>query len=390
MSKERQENNKNWNNKNSIIFFVLILFILVYPLIGGKIDTKVKLNGTVNQVESPKLSVRTILDGSYQATMESYVKENLPGRNLLIKMNNQLKYSLFNESSNSNVVIGKDKQLYEPEYIDYSLNRWGGFSDDDVQQLIGKLDDLDSLLQSHGKQLYIFITPSKVRYYKNDIPWAYKLCLDSSNDDELAYDKFVEKAGGSSLNIFDSIAYIDSNRQSIDYPLWYSTGIHWSRALGANVAEEFNKFLKNRSGYDLGQIQVSIKKTDKYIAPDTDLYDILNLIKRPQLDYYTPKVTYIEGTDKPNIFLRGGSFMGQSLSLLISAGEFNKDIHFENNYYFVDGYSSQTTLSAFDAYGEIDVLTYLEQSDILVLEVNESKINNMSWGFIDYVLENYK
>ena len=82
--------------------------------------------------------------------------------------------------------------------------------------------------------------------------------------------------------------------------------------------------------------------------------------------------------------------MGQSLSLLISAGEFNKDIHFENNYYFVDRYSSQTTLSAFDAYGEIDVLTYLEQSDILVLEVNESKINNMSWGFIDYVLENYK
>ena len=47
-------------------------------------------------------------------------------------------------------------------------------------------------------------------------------------------------------------------------------------------------------------------------------------------------------------------------------------------------------MSNFDAYDELDVATYIEQSDILVLEVNENKIWTMSWGFIDYLLDYYE
>lgn len=80
--------------------------------------------------------------------------------------------------------------------------------------------------------------------------------------------------------------------------------------------------------------------------------------------------------------------MGQSLYALIQSGVFGKDVQLENNYYFTDQYQFSHTLSSFTSYEEMDLDTLLGQSDILVLEVNEAFIHTMSWGFIDYLLEN--
>ena len=97
--------------------------------------------------------------------------------------------------------------------------------------------------------------------------------------------------------------------------------------------------------------------------------------------------TVIEEGEHPNVFVRGGSFLSQSINGLIQAGLFGKDVHFENNYYFLDRYSKTKILSAFTSYDEFPEMPgLLAQSDILILEVNENAIQRMSFGFIDYVL----
>ena len=79
--------------------------------------------------------------------------------------------------------------------------------------------------------------------------------------------------------------------------------------------------------------------------------------------------------------------MGQSLSTLLRAGIFEKDVHFENSYCFTDQYNTIYNLSGFSAYDELNLDQLIGQSDILVLEVNDGAIPNMSWGFIEYLLE---
>ena len=80
--------------------------------------------------------------------------------------------------------------------------------------------------------------------------------------------------------------------------------------------------------------------------------------------------------------------MGQSISGLIQADVMNQDTHFENNYYFVDQFSGSGTISSFSAYDEMTVLAErVSNADILVLEVNEDKVYDLSFGFVDYLLE---
>lgn len=374
--------------KKFLGLFSLFMLTMVYPLFGNFLDIKFSLEGVKEEINKPKLSLSAMMDGSYQNGMEKFLSENIPGKGFMVRAHNQLLYTVFNESSNSNVIIGKDKQLFEPEYLDYSLNIKEQPTENEIQILVDKLEKLQTVLEEDNKQLYIFITPSKVRYFSEYAPEYYKECAKNENG-ELAYDKFIRMTKDTKLNIFDSVAFIDTHKESFKFPLWYRTGIHWSIALGSNVAEAFNKYLIQQSGYDLGQIHVTNQIVSECLHPDADLYKILNLLLPSSEEYYNVEIEVEEGKDKPNVFLRGGSFMGQSLRFLITSNIFNKDIHFENNYYFTDLYSNKFYLSNFNAYNEIDVESYLKQSDIMILEVNEEKIYTMGWGFIDYVLENY-
>ena len=379
---------KKAETKKFSLFYLLFLCILLFPLAGEVVDNVFPLKGSVSKQDLPAVTVEAVWEGQYQADLEQHLKSDIDGRNIFIKIYNQLLYSLFRVSANKNVVIGENGMLYEPEYLDYNFNIREYVTDEGVEELIYKLEELDQLLEENGKELYIFLTPSKPRYCSKDAPYYYKWCGEI-NSNEVAYDKFIKKVSQTDLDIFDSISYINQNQNKYDFTLWYASGTHWSNALGSKVAEGFNEFLRERSKYNLSQISSSIEIADKYETPDADLYETLNLFTKPEDDvFYKPIITVEEGPDKPNVFLRGGSFMGQSLKYLVANGVFGSDIHFENNYYFTDRYSTSTTISNFNTYEELDVKGYLAESDILILEVNANKIWTMSWGFIDYIFDN--
>lgn len=378
---------KDLHEKKYSFFLLLFIMIMFFPLFGKFTDKLFPLNGHSTGETMPKLNVESVINGKFQSDLDEYLKNYMDGRNLFIKVYSQMLYSLFGISSNDNVVIGSNSVLFEPEYLDYNYNVYGETSDTEIITLVSKLNALNVLLEEYQKELYVFITPSKARYCYEDAPYYYKLCGNTINS-EIAYDKFVNELALTNLKVFDSIQYINEHHQEYEFPLWYASGIHWSRALGSKVAEGFNLYLKETSKFDLSQISSSIEITEEYESPDADLYETLNLFSAPEDEtFYKAVISVQEGQDKPNVFLRGGSFMGQSLQYLVLNGVFNKNIHFENNYYFTNRYSTSTVLSNFNAYDEIDIPKYLSESDILILEVNENKIWTMSWGFIDYILE---
>lgn len=378
---------QNFDLKKGYGLWILFFAILLYPIIGGKVDTKFTLNGVSAEVEMPSFSLKGIMDGNYQEEANTVLKGKVPGRNLMVRFHNQVLYSLFELSGNSNVVIGNNKNLYEPEYLLYSFNMKERHTEEEIVQVADKLQRMHDLLKENNKELYVFITPSKGRYYADEAPFYYKLCA-GNPEEELLYDTFVRLMKDTDVNVYDSIAFIDANKDTFEFPLYYETGTHWSNALGSIVAEDFNKYLCKTSEYDLGQIKVKLKANQRCESPDADLLNILNLLEQPKDNYYTTKIKLKkEGEDTPNIFLRGGSFMGQSLKKLVEKNIFDKDIHFENNYYFTDNYTSQQILSSYTAFEEMDMQKYLSQSDVFILEVNENQIRSMSWGFIDYVLE---
>lgn len=378
------------HNKKSVkIFIGIFIVILLYPLYGIIFDGVVSLSGVSNTVEMPKFTAKDFVSGEYQTNLNSWIDENFGGRKFLIKLRSEIMYSLFHESPNQNVVLGKDGYLFQDTYINHELGLVGSETDDICTDLVAKLEKLNALFEENGKELYIFITPSKAHFCKDKIPAYYDGVMDENV--VTYYDRFTQLLPNTDLRYFDGHAYAEEYlKMNFDAPLFYSTGIHWSTSYGSNAARAFSEYISSCSDkWNLGKVTLTEELVDEPLWPDADLFESLNLLHKPKGPYYAINAVIDEEGDKPNVFMRGGSFLGQSLNTLVRAGMFNQDVHFENYYYFVDQYSFQKTLSGYTAYDEVDNLDeLLAQTDIMILEVNEANIPNMSWGFIDFLLEN--
>lgn len=189
----------------------------------------------------------------------------------------------------------------------------------------------------------------------------------------------------SDIDYFDSIEYINNHVFDERVPLFYKTGFHWSAYTGNCVGAGFGEYLREKTGYRFPKVSIAAEPCGEPFFPDADCFYGMNILKPPYENYYKPVVTVEEeGLDKPGFLCRGGSFMGQSLSMLIENDYFGKNVHMENINLFTDKF---TNITSFYDYDSIDLPELLKGIDIVVLEVNEPAVSNMSFGFIDYLLE---
>lgn len=376
-------------------FVVIFAISIVFPIYGKWIEKNINLNGVESPIGKVTLSIDSVGNGTYQEYINDTWENKFPGKKVLVKLRNQFLYSCFSISPNTNVVIGKNKYLFEPEYIMFEEQIYKPSSEEYFNNLGKNLKKLQNLLDDNGKELYVFITPSKAHFFKDYIPSKYSFLSLNETYSCTNYSRLIEQMKRNGIPYFDSIEFINDHLGSslFESPLFYESGIHWSHPWGEMCAAQFLDYINNSSKYSFGTLSVKEVASDLPVYPSTDLYSSLNLIMPPDEKWFTTESImsfpeeYSEA-DKPNVFLRGGSFMGQSLNKLVSSGAFNKDVHFENNYFFTDRYAKTNTLSSFDAYSEMDLDRLLGQSDILILEVNEAAISKMSWGFIEYLLDN--
>lgn len=366
--------------------FILFFFLLIagYPLLGSLLDERLSLSGVTEEYGLPEIRINSLLNGSFQEQFNSWFETHFPGRNLLIRIRSQLLYSLFQESPNSNVAIGKNNCVFGTEYL-FEYIPSEPRDDAYFEDLKAKLTRLQTILDEYDKELYIFITPSKAHFMEDYIPWQYKFLKTDSKTD---YQRLKDMLEGSDLHYFDCCTFIEQSEKDISAPLFYMTGTHWSYPWGMKCAAAFSEYISRTSGrWELSSLSLSETPVNEPVWPDADLYMSLNLLRPPYDHYFTSSLTVTEQKDTPNVFLRGGSFMGASLASLIRAGMFGRDVHYENNKYYTDRYDQEETLSSYTSYDEVDLDPLVGQSDILILEVNEAMAGDMSFGFIDYLME---
>ena len=315
-----------------IPYFCVLLFIIttLFPFYAKNLEKNIELNGVIEKTEFTQCNWRTLLDGSCQTSLETKWNQSFYGKKVLLKIRNQIMFSLFNTSPNNNVIIGKQKYLFEPDYIEYESNACMSDQNETVKNLIYKLGLLNELLSENDKELFIFITPSKTRYLKEKIPAKYN--IKSSTSDMCVYEVFKRELNNSNLNYYDSIAFIDETTKigRFQSDIFYKTGIHWSQPWGESAAADFAKFLNRASKYSSANVEVYEVESFEPYKHDIDLYESLNLLRQPHDHWY--KTNVAKTSDQldellPNVFLRGGSFMGQSLAMLIRNDFFNEDVY---------------------------------------------------------------
>jgi hypothetical protein len=169
-----------FNKRDSIknLLFLVLMMILLVPSIQSKFKwiKEVPLSGAfkppVDTVNN-SLSISSWFEGSFQELYDDDTRYKVGFRNLLIRLNNQLSYSLYSKANAEGVIVGRRNELFEEDYIREYLGQY--FVGDSVWiKKALKLKAVQDTLASMGKTLVVIFEPDKASFYPELIPSQYQ------------------------------------------------------------------------------------------------------------------------------------------------------------------------------------------------------------------------
>ena len=375
---------------NKKIFIIIFLAIVFSPIVLSfssdffNVKLDVNLKGYFDIQEKPKFNFENFNSKQYQDNLTNYINESILPRGVMIKNYSTLQYTLFNLG---NRPIGIDKNIFEEDYINEELviNGRKDFSIKEnqleLENYVNKLELLQDKLAKHNKWLYIYIAPSKANFNLEFILPKYK---NLSNKDAINSASYYENLLNKSNLHFH---FCRNMKNELEYPAFYSTGIHWSRTFEQyNTSFIIKKLsnLTNKKYRNLLLNEIIVSNTPFW--RDSDVYNLQNVWFKPSnIKYYEYSTSFetLTNYDKLNILVQGDSFSDGLRYDLLG----NK----ENNVYYINRDNYIIDLNDNIEYIEqqrnsLDILNYLNKIDVVLLEATEPEIYSYQYGFVDYLL----
>ena len=320
-----------------VSLFLVSLFLpgilLATKTVGLRFENK-SLNGIVTSAQRPAFSMEEWLNGRFQQQLATWFSENFGGRAALIRLSNQVYYDLFSGSymNNKALVIGKQKVLYEIDYIQDFIGISPAHSDAVMDHEVDKLAQLQRKMNARGIPFLILITPSKALVYPEHIPDVF--FQHKANDHLTSYEKFLKRADRAGLHYVDGNAISVQAKQEAPAPVFPRGGTHWNKLTAAQSVAGVIASLEKLSGERLPHISPeNIQVQHAAEGEDKDLADLLNLIEVPNA-YPVPSATYApqeQTAPKKSILFIGDSFGWAPLDVLHEAQVFQR---IDFNYYY--------------------------------------------------------
>ena len=374
---------------------IVSALIITFPHYGARFIGPRRLTGVAEEAVKPSPGYGTIMSGSFQAEYDDWLHASFPGVDSYVRMYSQLRYMVFSKAPNTNLVVGKRDNLFEPAYIMEYLQISPPGTDEYLNDLFADLTAIREICLQNGKELFIFITPSKAYFYPQDIPDIYYLRA-PKNKSELTYYRYLRKLVDSGIPYFDSVGFFESNRGRIEAemgPLFTKTGTHWSWVSAGEATKALIDELNIITGMRLKEMHVTGRREVlDPVSPDADLYNLMNVMDgRMDRHYYYPIFHFSEAqtSGASGIFIQGGSFMEEPIGFLNGGGVFTKT-SFVFQSYAAKHYNMGAEILLHGDFGNLDLNYLLSDIDIILLEVNMAMTGNQGTGFPKYLLDYLK
>ncbi len=373
------------------IFYVGILIVLVIPGVFQilSFSSGKQLNGVANaSYKEVTLSIDSFLSSNIQDVVSSNIKNNIGLRNVLIRINNQINYSVFNILNNGKIIALNNGKFIHQDYINSILGLdFLGY--DSLYNFTKKISNIQQILEKDGKVLLFVIAPNKAFIYKNSIPKnRWRLRKDSINYNVITklFDKYK-------INYIDFNKYFNCVKDTSKYPLLCEYGIHWSGYYSTIVADSIFSELNNL----LSLPKPNIKRTGLLLSDtaryyDNDLEDIVNLLlPLKKIRYYYPKIEIgVKNAKKPNCLVIGDSFAESFYGFY----PFYDNLLDSNSLflYYNDYVKWPTRYKGLKEKDIDDVNEFINRDAFLIIETTSRLSHDFAFNFIDelYVFLNFK
>jgi hypothetical protein len=227
-------------------------------------------------------------------------------------------YSCFGKITNTNIVKGRNQELYLTMYLNDATGKTlkQHYSDvEDAKEAARKnveetLRLIDTLHAHHTDFLFVF-APTKPATYPEMMPRRYQEQISDFSLEEYYIELFKEN----DIPHIDFYHYFQTLKETFPYPLYPRTGTHWSEAVIPFVADSVLKKLAEITDYKLPSVRyLDDNLTTDYSVQDGELEASMNLLfplNKPALPRPIFELTDTVGADKPNLLVVADSYFTQ-------------------------------------------------------------------------------
>lgn len=293
---------------------IVVLALLLVQTFTSIVHVK-PLAGVTVETEKPKLTLANYADGSFQNDLENYCREHCGFREWFIRVYNQFRWSLFRETGNATVMRGKDNWLFEDVYVrDHYESLMYKYTDDTAgMRTVCETDALrlwkvQQLLEELGVHIFVNINPGKDVIYPEFLPENRSF---THPEGFRAYDFYIKRFDELGIHYIDNVAIFKEMKGSVDYPLFYEKGTHWSNIASVHVFDSVLRYMEALGGQRLHRLEIGEKYQAKARKPDKDLEELLNLVfpmKSSPYWYVDVNVRADSMADKPVFLTIGDSY----------------------------------------------------------------------------------
>ncbi len=370
-----------------IAFYGLVLLLAVPALqLQFGLFREKPLNGAFTLAEKPVFSKETWMDGSFQRNVEQYLKDNSGFRNFMVRFQNQLDYILFRQANAQGVVIGKNGQLFEYDYI----RSWLALDypgDSFVEKKLTRAAYVKEFLKKEKNiDLVIVFEPGKASFYPEYIPDEYS----GEKSGPSTYERYRNKAIEIGLGFTDLQEYFMQLKPDAQYPLFPPYGTHWSVYGMKYAADSMLKLIEEErgirfSGYGYGTDTPETSKKPR--DTDDDVLKTMNLLfpmKGKTLAYPAFSFGTTDQEEKPMVLTVADSYYWNIFNTGIPRELFdNEAFWYFNTLVYPDHYLKPTFTN------DLNIREEVEKQDVIFLMVTERFVHKFDWRFTDQLFHLY-
>jgi hypothetical protein len=366
------------------VLFSLLMLMIGLPLIQRTVPLfkETPLKGAYDLTAKPSATIKSVFDGSYQDAYNNYYEHSIGLRPLLVRIHNQIAYTVFDTALASGVIIGKHNYLYEINYIK-AWKGWDFVGQQVIDEQVNKAVFVNSGLREAGKTLLFVMAPGKASFFPEHIPEKYTSQASGPMTNYEAYRESFQKSG---LPLIDFNDWFVKMKDTASWPLYPQCGIHWSAYGVALSLDSLINYIEKDRQIDMVDFGwKGFDQPDTLRSPDYDIAEGMNLLwKVPHYPMAYPKLWFgsEEGKTKPNAIVVADSYYWNMFGTGYSARIFN-----DNNFWYYNAEAHNPAWPAPRKTAEINILEAVGNADIIIIMATEANLYRFPYGFIDRLYE---
>lgn len=365
------------------IWFLVLLTMLFLPMMQTcfhLVDEK-PLDGAFVKAKKPNVNLRTLFNETAQDSLMTWYNEQTGFRKPMIRLNNQLLYSVFGKIPVTSVVKGNDgNTFFDKAYINsYMGDTYLG--EEIIKSNTQQIKLIQDILRIKGITLLPVFVVGKASYYPELIPQEYIAKCHTTNNYE-AYLKAFDEQG---VELIDFNRWFCQRKSTEAHPVYCNLSTHWTLYAASLAMDSLVHYMESKTQQLQAHASINCFDTTYLMKQDDELFRMMNLIipmKHITIDQ--PKFSFSKGY-KPKVLVISDSYWWVVYDQKVAL---HQNLFSDGGFWYYNNtiYPQRTPVQNVES---IDYKHEIENQEFVLLVCTERSNHTWPYGFIEYYLSSY-